>query len=69
MEPVSDVMVDYDALLTESVKNPKEFWSRMAAKTLVWDKPFTKENILKHCKMEEGKIHWFDGALNASGMY
>lgn len=39
----------------------------MAAKTLLWDEPFTKAKVLEHCNMAEGKIHWFDGKLNASG--
>lgn len=68
IEPVSDVMSNYDKLLAESIKDPKEFWSRMADKTLEWEEPFTKEKILDQCKMAEGKIHWFDGKLNASGM-
>lgn len=68
-EPASDVMSNYDELLAESVNNPKEFWSRMASKTLVWDKTFTKEKILDGCDMAKGKIHWFDGKLNASGMH
>lgn len=69
IEPVSDAMSEYDKLWKESITNPKEFWSRMAAKTLVWEEPFTKEKILDQCKMAEGKIHWFDGKLNASGMF
>ena len=60
IEPVSDVMSEYNRLLAESIKAPKEFWSRMAAKTLLW-----KEG--NDCVIEKGKLHWFDGKLNASG--
>ena len=69
IQPLSDVMSDYDKLWEESIKYPKEFWSRMATKTLEWKEPFTKGKVLDQCKMAEGKIHWFDGKLNASGMY
>lgn len=61
-------MTKYDELLAESIQNPKEFWSRMACKTLVWDELFTKEKILDQCNLAEGRIHWFDGRLNASGV-
>ena len=60
-------MSDYDKLYDESLKDPASFWSRMAAKTLVWDEEFTKEKVLKDCDWSNGKIHWFDGKLNASG--
>ena len=62
-------MSKYDQLLAESINQPKEFWSRMALKTLLWDEPFTKQRVLKGCDMSKGKIHWFDGKLNASGMF
>ena len=69
IEPASDVMSKYDQLLAESINQPKEFWSRMALKTLLWDEPFTKQRVLKGCDMSKGKICWFDGRLNASGMF
>ena len=69
IEPASDVMLKYDQLLAESIDQPKEFWSRMALKTLLWAEPFTKRGVLKGCDMSMGKICWFDGKLNASGMF
>ncbi len=67
MNPVSDVMFNYDELYSESIKDSGKFWSTMAAKTLVWDEPFNKEEVMKECDMSKGRIHWFDGKLNASG--
>ena len=67
VEPVSDVLSEYDTFYAESIENPREFWSRMAAKTLIWEKPFTKEKVMSQCNIAIGKIHWFDGKLNASG--
>lgn len=67
--PVSDVMHSYDQLYDESINNPRKFWSAMAAKTLTWDEQFSEENVMRYSDFANGKIRWFDGTLNASGMY
>lgn len=69
IEPASDVMSNYDQLFAESINKPKEFWSQMALKKLLWNEPFSKDKILKDCDMSKGRIRWFDGKLNASGMH
>ena len=60
-------MSAYEELYRESIKSPKKFWSRMAAKELKWDKMFAAEDVMKKCDVTRGKIHFFDGMLNASG--
>lgn len=59
-------MSSYDELYEESIQSPKSFWSRMAAKTLQWEEPFT-EKSMENCDVTSEKIHWFDGKINASG--
>ena len=67
--PISDVMANYDKLYEESIKNPKKFWFKMASKMLIWNEPCTAEKVMEGCDMQNGKIHFFDGKLNASGEF
>ena len=60
-------MANYDKRYEESIKNPKKFWFEMAIKTLIWNEPCTAEKVMEGCDMQNGKIHFFDGKLNASG--
>ena len=57
-------MISYNE---ESIENPKKFWFEMATKTLIWNEPCTAEKVMEGCDMQNGKIHFFDGKLNASG--
>ena len=67
-EPVSRMITHYDEYYKYSIEHPKEFWGEMAARTLVWDEPFDRDKVMEGCDMNEGKISFFDGKLNASGI-
>ena len=60
-------MSDYDQMYERSINDPAAFWSHMANTMLCWNKPFNREKVLKDNDWPNGKIHWFDGKLNASG--
>ncbi len=54
----------YHQLYQESIKNPENFWKKMALERLTWFKPFTK--VLTH-DFPNAKVKWFeDGKLNVS---
>ena len=60
---------NYDKLYRMSIDSPKRFWGEMAMKTLHWEEPFNMEKVMDICDQKTGKIKWFDGKINASGVW
>ncbi|MBI5562223.1 MAG: acetate--CoA ligase [Deltaproteobacteria bacterium] len=57
-------MEEYERLYKESVEDPEGFWSRMAAETLDWQRPWTKT---LEWTFDKPSVKWFvGGKLNAS---
>jgi len=57
-------MDQYKEMYEDSIKNPDEFWSKLANEYLSW---YKKWDTVRDFDFKEGKIKWFDGAkLNVS---
>lgn len=57
-------MDEYQKMYDESVKNPEDFWAKMADEHVSW---YKKWNNVRDYNFKEGKIKWFEGAkLNVS---
>ncbi len=57
-------MDEYQKMYDESVKNPEDFWAKMADEHVSW---YKKWNKVRDYNFKEGKIKWFEGAkLNVS---
>ena len=57
-------MDEYQKMYDESVKNPEEFWAKMADEHVSWSKKWEK---VRDYNFKEGKIKWFEGGkLNVS---
>ncbi|KAG2207200.1 hypothetical protein INT47_012253, partial [Mucor saturninus] len=54
----------YNAMWTESVEKPEQFFGNLARELLTWSKPF---ETVKHGSFKEGDVAWFlEGELNVA---
>ena len=57
-------MYEYKKMYEESIKDPDNFWSKLATEQISW---YKKWNKVQEYDFKKGKIKWFDGAqLNVS---
>ena len=65
---MSRMISHYDDYYQFSIAHPSKFWAEMALRTLIWDTEPTRDKVMAGLDMSEGKIHFFGGTLNATGM-